>query len=185
MSQELEQFRASLVETLNKNQEDFEKQLIYVSAGTLGASMFFIEKVVKDISLSKDKWLLIASWIFLGSTIVINAISHFVAMNYNYKSIDEIDKGNYSQKLSLSRNKNLKYINLTTVITLLIGIFFLILFTSINISMSDSKQNNQSGNTTKPTTIVAPDVSEKLARTSTPPPSSPKPVQTSSDVKKP
>lgn len=185
MEKELEIFRTNLVETLNKNQEDFEKQLIYVSAGTLGASMFLIDKIVKDISLSHYKGFLILSWIFLGGTIVINAISHFIAMNFNYKSIEEIDKETYSQIVALSRNKKLKYLNLTTVITLLIGIFFLILFTSININMSDNTKNSQTGNSSVPLTIVAPDVTEKLARTSTPPPSNPKPVNTTTDVKKP
>lgn len=180
MDSNLQQFRNNLVETLNKNQEDFERQLIYVSAGTLGASMFFIEKIVNDMSLAHYKWLLIVSWLFLGGTIVINAISHFIAMNFNYKSIEEIDKNEYSGKLALSRNRKLKYLNLVTVITLLIGILFLILFTSININMSDNKQSNQSGTTTS----VTPNVSEKLARTSVPPPPPPKPVAPTNNGKK-
>jgi quinol-cytochrome oxidoreductase complex cytochrome b subunit len=184
MGTQLQEFRNNLVETLSKNQEDFEKQLIYVSAGALGASIFFIEKIVKDIDNSHYKWLLILSWFFLGSTIVINAISHYIAMEMNYKSIDEIDKNKYDEKASLKRNRKLKYINLSTLVTLLIGIFFLILFTSINLHMSDTNKNTETPKLPPTINMVLPDVGEKLARTSTPPPPPPKPISPTNSGKK-
>jgi magnesium-transporting ATPase (P-type) len=184
MENSVKEFRNSLVETLNKNQEDFEKQLIYVSAGALGASIFFIEKIVRDLDSSLYKWLLICSWLFLGATIVINAISHFVAINMNYKSIDEIDQGNYEAKAALKRNRKLKYINLSTVITLLIGIFFLILFASINLIMSDKNNNADNSKVSQGTTLVTPHIEEKLARIANPPPPNPKPPATADGGKK-
>jgi len=133
MNKELKEFKKNNEEILQKSQEDFEKQLSFISAGTLGISMFLIEKVIKDLSNASNKWLIISSWCLLGFTLVGNLISHFLAVQFNYRNIKEIDNDKYSYNKSVCRNNIIQACNIITLATLLIGIIFLILFLSINI----------------------------------------------------
>jgi cytochrome bd-type quinol oxidase subunit 2 len=133
MENSLKEFRKNNEDNLEKGQEHFEKQLSFISAGALGISMFLIEKVVKDLSQSQYKWILIASWIALGLTLIINLISHFFSVKFNYSNIEEIDTKNYDQLKSIRRNQIMKGMNVFTLITLIFGIIFLVLFMSLNI----------------------------------------------------
>jgi hypothetical protein len=133
MNTEIKEFKKSSEEILQKSQEDFEKQLSFISAGTLGISMFLIEKVIKDLSIANHKWIIISSWCLLGVTLVGNLVSHFLAVQFNYRNIKEIDADSYNQEKSICRNNIIQGFNIATLVTLLIGIIFLILFLSINI----------------------------------------------------
>lgn len=133
MNDSLIEFRRNAETTLHKSQDDFEKQLSYISAGALGVSMFFIEKVVKDISHAQCKWILIVSWSLLGFTLVGNLLSHFFCISFNYKTIEEIDSDAYDSIKAAKRNTYVKVINTSTVFSLVVGIIFLILFTAINL----------------------------------------------------
>jgi len=133
MDENLSSFRKNSEVVLQKSQDDFEKQLSYISAGTLGISMFLIEKVVKDLTKVQCKWILIVSWSLLGFTLVGNLISHYFCINFNYKTIEEIDHDKYDRLKAERRNKLVKIMNTSTVFALVIGIIFLIIFTSINI----------------------------------------------------
>jgi hypothetical protein len=133
MDKEIKEFKKNSEEILQKSQEDFEKQLSFISAGTLGISMFLIEKVIKDLSSANHKWTIIFSWCLLGFTLVGNLVSHFLAVQFNYRNIKEIDTDSYSQEKSKCRNNIIQGFNIATLGTLLIGIIFLIIFLSINI----------------------------------------------------
>lgn len=133
MSDNLEGFRKNSELVLQKSQDDFEKQLSYISAGALGVSMFLIEKIVKDLSNAHCKWILIVSWSLLGFTLIGNLLSHYFCINFNYKTIEEIDSERYDRVKAEKRNSYVKFINTSTVFALVIGIIFLIIFTSINI----------------------------------------------------
>lgn len=133
MDKNLKDFRDQCQEILNKSQDDFEKQLIFISAGALTVSMFFIEKVVKDLSKSHFKWILIVSWSLLGITLVVNLLSHFFAIKFNYKNIEEIDNKVYQREKTLKRNNTIKQINILTITTLISGIILLVIFSSLNI----------------------------------------------------
>lgn len=126
------EYEKQVFETLNKSQDDFEKQLSYISAGSLGLSMIFIEKIV-TLNNAHSKWLLITSWILLATTLFINLISHLVSSHYNYKILDDVQK-RIDTKLSVVKfNCVINTLNLVTVITLILGMLFLIIFSSINI----------------------------------------------------
>jgi hypothetical protein len=133
MDKNIKEFRKTNVENLDASQELFEKQLSFVSAGALGVSMFLIEKVVKNLNAAHYKWMIISCWTLLGFTLILNLISHYLAVKFNYSNIEEIDDKNYDYKKATRRNKTLKTLNLITLITLVTGIFSLILFISLNI----------------------------------------------------
>lgn len=133
MDKSLVDFRENSETTLTKSQDDFEKQLVYISGGALTVSMFLIEKVVKDLSRADCKWVLITCWTMLGFTLVVNLLSHFLCINFNYKTIEEIDADNYNPAKARRRNGIIKVVNVSTFITLILGIILLIIFTSINL----------------------------------------------------
>ncbi|POY34704.1 hypothetical protein C3K47_18900 [Solitalea longa] len=161
----LKEYKLELLKVYEKSQETFEKQLSYISAGALGASMLFIEKIVKDISLSHLKWMLCASWFFLGLTLVVNLISHLLSARNTYKTIQDIDNEEYDATKASRRNQFITNVNYGTVGTFLLGIIFLILFVTINIYKMKNNSSNSETNPTRPITGVIPP----------PPPSNPSP----------
>jgi hypothetical protein len=142
-------------ETRTKSEDDFEKNLTYISAGALGLSLTFIEKIVV-INSSTIIWTLIIGWVLLGLTLTLNLISHLISSYYSRKSQEEFDNDckNLNKNIDL-RNQRISIINWSTVILLILGIFFIIIFTSQNIS------NMAKNTTTKPVVSVP----EKLGRT--------------------
>jgi hypothetical protein len=129
----LEDYKKELIELLHKSQESFEKQLSYISAGTLVISMGFIKDVVGNIDFTKYKWLLTIGWILLGATLLINLISHIRAADKHNTTIKEIDEKNYNRETVRKRYTEISNYNWTTVATLLCGILLIIIFVSINI----------------------------------------------------
>ena len=134
-----------------KSEDDFEKYITYISAGGLGLSLTFIEKVVpfeKSISL----WTLVLAWAFLALTLLVNLLSHFYSKKLIDKSIDDIDNDvpNLIKKID-SRNKKIDGVNIGTIISLIIGIGFLVSFVSLNAyNMAKQKKEPQENTQQKP-----------------------------------
>jgi len=139
----LQEYKLELKLVYEKSQDAFEKQLSYLSAGALGLSILYIEDVIKDIKTSELKWALIASWIFLTLTLIVNLLSHYLSSRNTFKSIKEIDDGDYNAKKVNIRIDQVNVINKSTIVTFIIGILLLITFV-INNTM------NQKINNTKP-----------------------------------
>lgn len=124
------EYQKSLSDTLSKSQDDFEKQLSFISAGALGLSMLFIEKIV-PLKTACHKWLLITGWSLLAITLFSNLVSHFLSAQLNYKTLLECQNG--TEIKHAKRTKWITSINIGTIITLILGIFFILIFSSINI----------------------------------------------------
>lgn len=136
----LEQYKIELLKVYDKSQENFEKQLSYISAGGLGLSMAFIDKIVKNITHSSCKILLPFSWTLLGLALIVNLMSHLISSRFTYNTINEIDnsingiaENSYNYKKAISRNKIISKINLSCIISLLLGVICLILFVTYNL----------------------------------------------------
>lgn len=126
-----------LLEIKNKSDDDYEKNITYISAGTLVLSLTFVEKIV-SLKDSTSVWYLIFSWIFMGLTLLINLISHQVSSHYATCCDEEVRLRTAQLIVFQSRNKNIRNLNWTTTVTLALGMLFLIIFCSINaIKMSD------------------------------------------------
>lgn len=136
--------REYLKKVKEKSEDDFEKNITYISAGALGVSMTFIEKIV-NLPKAIQLWLLVTAWGFLTLTLLINLLSHYLSSFFHDKTIDDLDNENSNINKNIdSRNKRLRKINIGTIITLISGIILLIIFLSINIYyMSDKNQKNQ------------------------------------------
>lgn len=133
MNESLKKYSEELKLLIQKSHDSFEKQINYISAGALGISMLFVEKVVKDIALTKCNWLLILSWTFFTLTLISNLSSHIYASNVHDKSLSEIYSQAYDDKKVSCRNKRIKTWNKISISFLFLGIIFQITFISLNI----------------------------------------------------
>jgi hypothetical protein len=126
--------RDILHEIISKSEEEFEKKLTYISAGALLLSVTLIEKVIK-LDCSENLWIIITAWILLILTLLINLFSHLISKIYLRKTIDEIDNSvgiDLRIKYYRKRMISIESLNWIASIFLVLGIGFLILFTSVN-----------------------------------------------------
>jgi hypothetical protein len=123
----------NLKELVTKSQESFEKQLSYISAGSLSVSMAFIKNVVGELNKSRYQGFLIIGWSLMGMTLLINLLSHVFTSNCHNKTIEEISDGRYDYTVALCRHINIKRFNYSSIGTLISGISSLLLFISLNI----------------------------------------------------
>lgn len=133
MADHLETYRKELIELLHKSQDAFEKQLSYISAGALALSIGFIKDVVKNLPKAEVKWLLALGWILLGMTLLINLTSHIIAAKHHNETIEEtFAPESWNQETVTNRYKWVQRINWASLISLIVGIFFITTFIIIN-----------------------------------------------------
>ena len=106
--------------------EQFDKAILFVSLGTLGISITFIEKIVV-LSNSQHNWLLLLSWLLEATTIALFTINHYVSIQSFNKAIAD------AYKTKNVESKSVKYLNLKSIVTLKLGLILLIIFIFINI----------------------------------------------------
>jgi len=123
-------YQKNLSDTVSKSQDDFEKQLSFISAGALGLSMLFIEKIV-PLKTAGYKWLLISGWICLVLTLFGNLVSHFLSAQYNHKTLIEYQEGHETRHSE--RTKWITWLNIGTILMLVLGILSILIFLAINI----------------------------------------------------
>lgn len=133
ISPELIAYQTHLKEIVVKSQEAFEKQLSYISAGSLSISIAFIKDVVGDLSKTQEEGILLLSWSLMGFTLLLNLLSHVFTSNCHNKTIGEIGQGKYNYKTVLCRHNNIKKLNYVSIVSLIMGIASLLYFISLNI----------------------------------------------------
>ncbi len=123
-----------LKELFHKSQDTFEKQLSYISAGALALSVGFIKDIVTPIKASSFKWMLLAGWGLLISTLLLNLVSHMLAGKYakiGAKETEDIENAYDPVKID-KRAKRMECINWTTVGMLAGGIILIVLYITFN-----------------------------------------------------
>jgi hypothetical protein len=125
-------YRDELNIVFQKSQDSFEKQLSFISTGTLTLSVGFIKDIVRDFDHSGYKGLLGWGWGALVATLLINLISHLIASNNANKAIKEINNNAYEPDRIERRNKKVVNINWISVIIMISGIGLIISFIIIN-----------------------------------------------------
>lgn len=126
--------RDKIEDAINVSQNDFEKNIVYLSAGALALSIGFIEKIV-SFEKASNKWIVILSWVFLACTLLLNLASHLISVRNSTKSREEMDSGMEYNKLIeriSCRNKSMRTINWITYIVFCIGVSSAVIFCSIN-----------------------------------------------------
>lgn len=133
MEEEIKDYANELRKLIDKSHESFEKQLNYISSGTLAISMIIVEKLVQNLKTSSCKWMLIFSWGLLGGTLISNLLSHIYTSRLHSKTLGEISNNNYNYDLANKRNKNINIWNFCSIVLLLSGIIFQIIYISKNL----------------------------------------------------
>lgn len=165
IEQEWIDYRNSVIENKTKSQDDFEKYINIMASGGLVLSLTFLEKIV---SLDKAIWksLIVIGMYLMVVTLLSNLYSHYKSMLDSDATIKDIDQKEYDTifKNIEKRNKKINLLNKVSIWSLIIGIFLLITFVTINIYHMNHKP--KTAPQPKPAT-------EEKGRTITPPPSRP------------
>lgn len=160
--------RNSIQRMIEKSGDDFEKNLTYISAGALGLSLTFIEKIIK-IEDSNYRLYLIGGWIFLALTLFVNLISHLNSRSSGEKSNEEfseisVSDKDYKSKMDIlinkikRRNKLINWINYATLLFLILGISLIIIFISLNVMSKTNEVKTSPKMEQKGLTIPVPKV---------------------------
>jgi hypothetical protein len=129
----IEEYREHLIKAMEGNTDRFEKQLSYISAGSLGISMAFIKDIVGSLNATVQTGLLISGWIAMGITLITNLISQVYANHCHSETVSEIDNECYEGQLANKRWEKIQYMNYFSITTLVLGISLLLLFIYKNI----------------------------------------------------
>jgi hypothetical protein len=144
--------RETFQKAIENSENDFEKNLTYISAGALGLSLAFIEKIV-SLENADHSYFLVIGWTLLTITLGLNLVSHLISKHFIKISRDEFDKKDRTVILKIKkRNGKIDCINWITVALLILGISSIVIFSSINtvnMAKSNTKQTQQSETTKK------------------------------------
>lgn len=133
--EEWKNFRKEILENKSKSDDDFEKYITFISSGALGLTLVFIEKIV-PLKNAIFIWLLALGWFTLAFTLILNLYSHYLSSKYSAQSIDDIYNEIEYEKLEKNintRNKTIEFLNILSIILLLIGILCILIFSTVNI----------------------------------------------------
>lgn len=128
--------RDKIQDAINESQSDFEKNLVYLSAGALTLSIGFIEKII-SFDKATNKWLLITAWSLLASTLLLNLASHLISVRNSTKAREEMDSGMeyyiLIERISC-RNRIMRILNWISYVLFALGILLTVIFCSINMN---------------------------------------------------
>lgn len=114
--------------------EQFDKNILFIASGALGISFAFIKDIIPDLSKAVDKDLLVGSWFIFASVIFISLVTHFVAMQASLwgRKNNHLEYELYNAKIKWW-NIPIRFMNISTILLILIGAVLLILFIERNI----------------------------------------------------
>lgn len=145
-----EEYRQSLYIQKSKSDDLFEKAITFISSGALGLTLTFHDKIVPA---NEAIYVIIIAigWTLLVATLCVNLVSHYQSSKSTDSSIDEIDnileyKITYSifrEKIT-ERNRKIDNLNKASMILLLVGLFFIITYVSINLNHGKATENQTS-----------------------------------------
>ena len=128
------EYRKSLLEQKSKSDDDFEKYITFIASGALGLTLTFMENI-SPLKCAVHKWLVATGWVLLALTLLLNLLSHFLSSRFTSKSIDEIDDEIKYDELRENldkRNKIIDRFNISSILSLFLGIIGILLFVIIN-----------------------------------------------------
>jgi hypothetical protein len=108
----------------------FDKQILFFSSGAFGLSFAFIKDIVV-LSISTHKGLLITSWSFFGTVILLSIISHYTSLRAINKRIENLNSKDDKQTKRL--NSVTQNLNILMILLLAAGLILLTVFIGINI----------------------------------------------------
>jgi len=129
--EEVGKYRLQVEHMRDMSAKLFEKQLIYVTAGTIAASVFIMDRFLNGVQ--RGIWLILISWGLLGATILINLLSHFFAGYLYNKIIGDLINRRFDSTKADNRVNKIMFFNIISLISYFIGIAFFAFYLTINI----------------------------------------------------
>ena len=131
-----------LYEDLKYSLSKFDSQALAISGGALGISLTFIKEIVPFENSIYTTLFYIALGFFIF-TLTIGFVGHYLSSKQILDSIEKVSDEKYNE---LKQDKWIPRLNLTIVITLPLGIIFLVTYCILNI------ENLKGRKTENPTT---------------------------------
>jgi hypothetical protein len=132
---EREKAREIIDKVKESSQNDYEKNIIYITAGTLVLSITFIEKI-SPLSTAVHIWMIVTSWSFLVFSLGINLLSHWYSAFLATKIQKMLNSLSIPATVINERidwfNRRMQVLNIGTFTSMFIGLFFLVLYCSNN-----------------------------------------------------
>lgn len=119
-------YNSRLLDVRFYSAQNLDKQIVLINGGALILSMGFIEKIV-IMSEGRLVWILIGSWCFFTISLVVNLFSH----NQSINAVDARILGEDNE--ADINNRRTKCQNNFSILAMMLGMVFLIIFISINI----------------------------------------------------
>lgn len=135
---------------ITSSEDKFDKQISYIASGGLALTFVLIEKVVGNVYESRCLWILFGGWLTLAACLLVNLWSQRIAADVHRANKAEIDAaltlssgadwhdGCYNQKRCEARRSRIEVWNRFSIWSLFLGIFFILLFTIINLIVHKS-----------------------------------------------
>ncbi len=161
---DLKKYKDNLYSSLSRDLSEFEKNFLLIAGGILAFSITFIKEIVSIVD-ANNLILLYISWgliiiaiglmmfTFLKSSIASDklwsAVDNFIIDNKLYKNEDELKSDqvetvkNDVNVIFYKSKKQLKIIRFISVASFILGISFLALFVSINLTNENKKQKTK------------------------------------------
>ncbi|KQR68379.1 hypothetical protein [Pedobacter sp. Leaf176] len=144
---EREKAREVIEKVKESSQNDYEKNIIYITAGTLVLSMTFIEKI-SPLATALNIWMVVTSWSFLAASLAINLFSHWYSAYLAtklQKLLNNLSITAAQVNLKIDKfNARMQVFNICTFSSMFFGILFLVLYCSKN-AYHMSELENKSG----------------------------------------
>jgi hypothetical protein len=162
---ELKDYKSSLFASLSRNLSEFEKNFLLISGGILAFSITFIKEIVKIESASNITFLFI-SWAFiiisiglmmyaflrssLASDELWALVDKFILKDKLFNDEQELSGEQITEikfevnNIFYESKKKLKYLRFISVGTFLVGLIFLSIYVSINLTQENKLANKNS-----------------------------------------
>lgn len=142
--EKLQEYKVTLEKMRDLSADLFEKQLIYISGGSLAGSVIVIDKFLNGVQ--NGFILVLVSWLFWGATIVINLLSHSKARTLYNRTIGEIIMDEYEKEKADERAMIVEYYNKASTYSYVIGVICFLIFFLMNMKQLNKptlSQNNK------------------------------------------
>lgn len=137
--QYFKEYRDKLSEVIKHSENEFEKKIIYISAGGLAVSMVLVKDVI-PIGVCIYKWMLVCGWTGLILAIILNVSSQFVTKGIARALCGKIGMYLEGKLSSLNLTNEAKRMNVwielfnyATISSMLFGIILILTFTYLNL----------------------------------------------------
>ena len=172
------EYRNGLIAAEQKSQDDYDKTIVSLSGGALGISLLFIKDIIGK-SEPVLVWAVVTAWGLWAASIASVVISYFLSRMALRKAIMQVDNNDFSEGVGGCAAVATQIFNAISGILFIVGIVFLIVFSSNNIgskAMADDtrKEQEERGYVPPPPPPPAKDT-EPLTEGVIPPPPPPSP----------